>query len=338
LSSLLIITILALYYKTQSTIIMRAVFLDQQTFNSDISLSTIKNQVTELICYSTTPANKIIERCINAEIIITNKVVLSKAITLQLPQLKLICIAATGSNNVDIIAARQQNIAVTNVSGYAQQSVAQYVFAQILAYYSQTNHHNNNTKQGLWQQSETFCYHGNAITELADKTLGIIGYGNLGKAVANIANAFKMKVLIAERPNAADIRNGRLSFKEVIQQADIISLHCPQTIETENLIDTEVFNVMKTNAMLINTARGAIINNEALISALANKKIAYAVLDVLDSEPPPADHPLLNCHLANLKITAHIAWASLEAQQRLLDGIAKNISAYSTNTSLNRLD
>jgi glycerate dehydrogenase len=317
---------------------MRAVFLDQQTFNAKTSLSPIANQLNELVCYSTTHAHEIIERCINAEVIITNKVVLSKEIIIQLPNLKLICIAATGSNNVDILAAKKQKIAVTNVSGYAQQSVAQYVFAQILEHYNQTSHHNNNTKQGLWQQSETFCYHGNSITELANKTLGIIGYGNLGKAVEKIAHAFNMSVLIAERPNVSEVREGRLSFKDVLQQADIITLHCPQTAETENLINDQTFNLMKPNGMLINTARGAVINNEALISALSNKKIAYAVLDVLDSEPPPADHPLLNCHLDNLKITAHIAWASLDAQQRLLDGIAKNISAYLTKIRLNRLD
>jgi len=317
---------------------MRAVFLDQKTFNTKTSLSAIKNQVAELICYATTQTNEIIKRCIDAEIIITNKVVLNENIIQQLPKLKLICIAATGSNNVDIIAAKKRGVAVTNVSGYAQQSVAQYVFAQILEYYSQTSHNNNNTEQGLWQKSQTFCYHGNAITELANKKLGIIGYGNLGAAVANIANAFNMTVLIAERPNTQNIRVGRLAFDEVIQQADILTLHCPQTIETEDLINSDAFNLMKTNAMLINTARGAIINNQALISALTNKKIAYAVLDVLDCEPPPKDHPLLNCHLDNLKITAHIAWASTQAQQRLLDGIAKNIAAYLTKTPLNRLD
>jgi len=335
---MLIITILAPHYKTLLTSLMRAVFLDQQTFNSKTSLSLIQERVAELVCYPTTPADNIIERCINAEIIITNKVVLSAHIINQLPKLKLICIAATGSNNVDIVTAQAQNVAVTNVSGYAQQSVAQYVFAQILEYYNQTSHHNRNTEQGLWQQSETFCYHGNAITELANKTLGIIGYGSLGKAVANIANAFNMKVIIADRPNAPIIRDGRLPFADVMQQADILTLHCPQTTETENLINDQAFDLMKNKSMLINTARGAVINNDALINALTNKKIAYAVLDVLDSEPPAIDHPLLNCHLDNLKITAHIAWASLEAQQRLLDGIAKNIAAFSTNTRLNRLD
>lgn len=335
---MLIITILAPYYKTLSTSLMRAVFLDQQTFNTKTSLSLIQKQLTELVCYSTTQTDEIIERCLNADIIITNKVLLSAKIIYQLPTLKLICIAATGSNNVDIVAAKKQDVAVTNVSGYAQQSVTQYVFAQILEYYNQTSHHNSNTEQGLWQQSNTFCYHGNAITELAGKTLGIIGYGNLGKAVANIANAFGMKVIIAERPNTSQIRGGRLPFADILQQADILTLHCPQTVETEDLINDQAFDLMKANAMLINTARGAVINNEALIDALTDKKIAYAVLDVLDSEPPPADHPLLNCHLDNLKITAHIAWASLEAQQRLLDGIAKNIAAFFTNTRLNRLD
>jgi len=317
---------------------MRAVFLDLKTFNAQTSLSAIKNQVAELICYAMTHTNEIVKRCIDAEIIITNKVVLNENIIQQLPKLKLVCIAATGSNNVDIIAAKKQGIAVTNVSGYAQQSVAQYVFAQILEYYNQTSHNNNNTEQGLWQKSQTFCYHGNAVTELASKKLGIIGYGNLGAAVANIANAFNMTVLIAERPNSQKIRVGRLPFDEVIQQADILTLHCPQTIETEGLINSDVLDLMKNNAMLINTARGAIIDNQALMSALTNKKIAYAVLDVLDCEPPPKDHPLLNCQLDNLKITAHIAWASTQAQQRLLDGIAKNIDAYLTKIQLNRLD
>ena len=317
---------------------MRAVFLDKDTFSSAIGFSIIEQQVTKLNCYAKTSPTEVITRCLDAEIIITNKVQLTAEILSTLPKLKLICISATGYNNVDIGAARDLNIAVTNVSGYAGQSVAQYVFAQLLEYFQQTSHHNNNTAQGLWSTSAAFCYHGNGFSELAGKTLGIIGYGNLGKAVALIAQAFNMQVLISERPKATTVRAGRVAFDKLIAQADIISLHCPQTAETENLINAEVLSTMKNTAVLINTARGALIDELALVTALKNKEIAYAVLDVLSQEPPPAEHILINSKLENLKVTAHIAWASIEAQMRLINLLSENISAFKQGKRLNRLD
>ena len=317
---------------------MQAVFLDRQTFDNKILLTHIKQHTDALTCYQTTQPADTVSRCQNAEIIITNKVVLSAKILEQLPKLKLICIAATGTNNVDIKTATSLGIAVTNVSGYANHSVTQYIFSQILEYYSQTSHHHKNTEQGLWQTSPTFCYHGNGINELAGKTLGIIGYGSLGQSVARLAKAFGMKVMIAERKSASKIREGRSSFTRVLQNADIISLHCPQTIETEQLVNDYFLQEMKSTAMLINTARGALIDNQALINALTNEKIAYAVLDVLEQEPPSRDHPLLGCDLSNLKITAHIAWASFQAQQRLIELIADNILAFKQDRSVNRVD
>ncbi|WP_114326288.1 D-2-hydroxyacid dehydrogenase [Candidatus Colwellia aromaticivorans] len=317
---------------------MKAVFLDSQTFSSNISFTAIEQQVSELTCYANTTPEQVLERCQNVELLITNKVLLTAELLAKLPALKLICIAATGYNNIDISAATRLGIAVTNVSGYAGQSVAQYVLAQILAYYQQTSHHNTNTEQGYWQKSESFCYHGNAITELAGKTLGIIGYGDLGQAVVKLADAFGMNILISERINSPEIRQGRVSFDQVITQADIISLHCPQTKDTENLINRDILAKMKPTAMLINTARGALVNSTDLLVALTTKQIAYAVLDVLEQEPPPANHPLLNANLANLKITAHIAWASSEAQQRLIDLLSKNIAAYKNGERLNRLE
>ena len=321
---------------------LKVVFLDSQTFSENISFGSIEQQVTKLTCYSNTAAEKILSRCQNADIIITNKVVFTAETLAKLPQLKLICIAATGYNNVDIAAATKHNIAVTNVSGYAGNSVAQYVMAQMLEYYHHITHHNANTEQGHWQESDTFCYHGKAITELSGKTLGIVGYGSLGQAVAKLASAFGMKVLISERVNSCEIRQGRTSFDEVIAQADILSLHCPQTNDTTNLINAIVLAKMKPTAMLINTARGALVNDTDLLAALQNKQIAYAVLDVLTQEPPPADHPLLsaieNKQLANLKITAHIAWASSEAQQRLINLLSDNIAAFKRGEKLNRLD
>lgn len=325
---------------------MHAVFLDSQTFSSNISFLAIKQQVETLTCYSTTAPEQVLERCKNADIVITNKVVLSAKTLATLPKLKLICIAATGFNNIDIKAATKYQIAVTNVSGYAGNSVAQYVLAQVLEYYQQTCHHNANTKQGHWQQSEIFCYHGNAITELAGKTLGIVGYGSLGQAVAKLADAFGMNILISERPdlnpNSAEIRQGRVDFDTVISQADILSLHCPQTANTENLINADVLIKMKSTAMLINTARGALVNSDDLLAALKSNQIAYAVLDVLEREPPPIDHPLLTAlqenNLDNLKITAHIAWASNEAQQGLINLLSDNIEAFKCGKRLNRLD
>jgi glycerate dehydrogenase len=317
---------------------MRAVFLDKQTFSSDIEFYAIEQHVTELTSYAKTSSIEIIQRCLDADIIITNKVQLTAKILSALPKAKLICISATGYNNVDIEAAKHLNIAVTNVSGYAGQSVAQYVFAQLLEYYQQTSHHNSNTAQGLWSTSDTFCYHGNGIRELAGKTLGIIGYGSLGKAVATIAHAFNMKVLISERPKANIIRAERTTFDYVIEQADIISLHCPKTPETERFINANVLARMKNTAVLINTARGALIDETALLNALTNKDIAYAILDVLTQEPPSPTNPLLTNTLENLKITAHIAWASNEAQQRLINLLSENIIAFTQGERLNRLD
>jgi glycerate dehydrogenase len=311
---------------------MQTVFLDQQTFSSNISLTNIAEQVSELICYATTTEDLVIERCKSADIIITNKVILSKEMLKQLPQLKLICIAATGMNNVDLNAAEALGILVNNVSGYSQASVSQYVFAQMLEYFSNTSHHNENTRQGHWQNSPTFCFHGKGSHELAGKKIGIIGYGNLGKSVATIAQAFGMQVLIAERPYATTIRENRDSFTHVLQHADVISLHCPQTPETENLINRETLSLMKTSALLINTARGGIVNSNDLLNALKNKIISHAILDVLEQEPPSANHPLIsaltNNEIDNLSLTAHIAWASIESQQRLIDLVASNIQNF----------
>jgi glycerate dehydrogenase len=317
---------------------MRAVFLDYQTFSPSLDLSVLRQTVSKLDLYPVTTPAQVLLRSIDAEIVLSNKVILNRAILSQLPHLKLICITATGINNVDIDAARELGIAVTNVSGYAKNSVAQYVFAQLLAYYSQIEDHNNNTRTGQWQASDTFCMHGKGSDELAGKTMGIIGYGALGSKVATIARAFDMRVLIAERPKAVAIRIDRVAFEQVISQADIISLHCPQTAETEGLFNKKIFNGMKDSAVLINTARGALINNHDLLAALNNNQLACAILDVLEQEPPPKDHILLAAQSTKLKITAHIAWASQQAQQALLNLVAANIKAFKQDERTNRID
>ena len=304
---------------------MKAIFLDRQTFSETTSLAVIESQVSTLTCYPLTQQAQIIERCDDAEIIITNKVVFNKSLLTALPAVKLICIAATGTNNVDMLAAEALGIVVSNVKGYAKNSVPQYIFAHLLTYFNQPQHHYHNTQSGQWSNGQTFCYHGNGSSELAGKTIGIVGHGDLGQAVAKIATAFGMQVMLADRQNASSVRAGRHDFTEVIKQADIITLHCPQTEATVRLIDKTQLAKMKNTAVLINTARGAIINNNDLHQALKTQQIAYAILDVLEQEPPPHDHLFMRQPLDNLKLTAHIAWASIEAQQALLDSVAKNI-------------
>ena len=316
---------------------MHCVFLDVQTFEQHINLEAITKHVSTFVKYKTTQQSQIVERCEKADIVITNKVVFDKETLANLPQLKLICVAATGTNNIDLVAAKQQNVLVTNVKGYSNQSVAQYVFAQLLAYFSRVEKHNNNVKQGKWQSQPVFCLHDIGSDELAGKTLGIIGHGSLGQTVEKIACAFGMKVLIAERQGASSVRDGRTAFDKVLMTSDIISLHCPLTEETKHLINERSLSLVKKSAVLINTARGDVIENKALLFALENKQLGAAILDVLDQEPPPADHPLLTSSLNNLFITAHIAWGSSQSQQRLLNLLSEHIEAFVSNKTVDSL-
>ncbi len=314
-----------------------AVFLDTKTFADTVDLSPIKTVVDQLICFDFTSQNQIIERCQTAEILITNKVIISADIIQQLPQLKLICVAATGVNNIDLTACQQHKVTVCNVTHYAANAVAQYVFSQLLNYYEQLDKQLAQVKAGYWPKSTSFCLHGASIEELAGKTLAICGFGDLGQKVAKIAQAFELNVLILERPNATVIRENRVPFEQGIQVADIVSIHCPLTDDTFHLFDQATLSLMKKGSVLVNTARGAIVDNQALIDALSQQHLAAAFIDVLDEEPPRQDHPLLNSQLSNLFITAHIAWASRQAQQRLIDTIASNIKAFLTGELQNRL-
>ncbi len=316
---------------------MRAVFLDQQTFSQDIDFSLLIAQTKEFTGYDNTQPEQVVERCKKADIVITNKVVLNAAILKQLPDLKLICVAATGTNNIDITAAKALGIAVTNVADYAGSSVAQYILAQLLHYFQNIHAHNQNTRDGNWSKSETFCMHGSPIEELAGKTLGLIGYGHIAESLAKIAKAFGMSVIIGERKGATRIRQNRISFEHLLRDSDIISLHCPLTEDTEKLINNDTLALMKPTALLVNTARGPIVCSEALRAALIKGTIAYAIIDVLETEPPPACHPLLIDMPENIAVTAHMAWASKQAQTRLLATLAKNIQSFEKGHKLNRL-
>ncbi len=271
------------------------------------------------------------------EVAVTNKLVLDAAAIAGADQLKLICVAATGTNNVDLAAAARHDIPVVNVTGYATAAVSQHVFALMLAHATRWPDYAAAVARGDWSRSAFFCLLDYPIEELAGQTLGIIGYGTLGRAVADIARAFGMRVLIAERPGAA-LRADRVALTTLYEQADIVSLHCPLTESTRHLIDADALTCMRPDAFLINTARGAIVDERALAAALRDGRIAGAALDVLAAEPPPADHPLLAPDIPNLIVTPHSAWASRGARQRVLDGVAANIRAFRDGQAINQVN
>ena len=317
---------------------MKTAFLDYKTVDpSDLDLSPLRKIAPNLILYDKTAADEVNKRIQDAEIIIINKTKLDAAALYQAKKVKLICLVATGTDNVDLVAAKEQGVTVCNIKNYCTDSVAQHVVLSILALSHHFNEYQLSLKQGLWQKSEQFCLLEYPITELSAKTLGIVGLGVLGTAVANLAVSFGMRILVAEsfRPENGMTNDAqqkpefkRVPFQDLVSQSDVISLHCPLTPETKDLFDLKTFKSMKKNALLINTARGGLINDEALLHALENGSIAGAALDVLDREPPAADHPLLTSGLPNLIVTPHIAWAAKEARQRALDEIAKNIACY----------
>lgn len=307
---------------------MKTVFLDRSTIDPSISLETIKSQVSELIEYDLTSPQEVFERVQDAEIIITNKVVIDSSIMEKLSNLRLICITATGMNNVDLVAAKAHNIVVKNVSGYSTHSVTQHVFTYLLNAVSNVPSYLKNNTDKPWQQSPKFCQIDFPISELNGKKLGILGYGNLGQSVAKVASAFGMEILISERPGEKHMRKGRIDFEEMLRQSDVISLHCPLTQENVGLFDKHVFTQMKQGVIFINTARGPIVNSMALGESLKSGQVAHAIVDVLEQEPPSKDHPLVQTDVPNLSLTHHIAWGSLQAQAVLIDGVASNIRHY----------
>lgn len=307
-------------------LVAKGAFVDASTLGGDIELSLL----TELSCrcWATTSPEQMVERVIDADYIITNKVVIDADMMAQLPKLKLICVAATGTNNIDLEAADKLGITVRNVTDYAGSSIAQLVFSLISELLLHTRSYIDLVRAGHWSNSPHFCLFDKPIVELAGKTIGLIGYGTLAKSVEKVARAYDMKVLIAARKGEAATITGRQAFEQVLKQADIISIHCPLTAETENLISTAEFELMKTTAVLINTARGGIVDEQALLHALRDKKIAAAATDVLSQEPPSNNHPMLINQPDNLLITPHIAWATVEARQRVLSQVVGNINDF----------
>lgn len=308
---------------------MKIVILDARALNpGDLSYDCI-SQFGEVTQYQRTETEaQTIERIGDSEIVLVNKVPITETVLAACPNIKLICVQATGYNIVDTAACAKRGIPVTNVPTYGTAAVAQFTMALILEMCHRIGLHNHSVHQGDWMHAETFCYWLTPQMELAGKTLGIIGFGRIGQAVGHLAKAFGMKVIAYNRSQTEDGRKiaEYVDLDTLFAESDIISLHCPQTAQTENLINADTIAKMKDGAMLVNTARGGLVDENALVDALESGKLRYAALDVVSQEPMQADNPLLKTR--KCIITPHIAWAPVESRQRLLDTVVENIRAF----------
>lgn len=315
---------------------MKIVVLDGYTLNpGDLSWDTL-NSLGNVTMYDRTSTAEIVTRCAGAEIILTNKVPLDEVTLNQLPNLKYIGVTATGYNIINTEVCKQKGIMVSNVPGYSTASVAQLTFALLLELTHHVQRHSDSVMDGKWSRSADFCFWDFPLVELEGKTMGIIGLGAIGGKVADIASAFGMKVIAAGRTHTDQSHRkdfGWVTMTELFQQADVISIHCPLTPETQHLINKETLALMKPTAFVLNTSRGPIINAADLAEALNNNVIAGAGIDVLPTEPPPADNPLFKAK--NCIITPHIAWATKEARTRLMDITISNMQAFLNGEPVN---
>lgn len=307
---------------------MKIVILDGYTANpGDLSWGSLK-ELGEVTVYERTRREEIAGRAADADIVLTNKVVMDREMMALLPRLKYIGVLATGYNVVDIEAARERDIIVTNVPAYSTESVAQTVFAHLLTVTNRTEHYAQQNRLGRWAENRDFCYWDTELTELAGKTMGIVGLGHIGRRVAEIALAFGMQVKAMTSKKAEELPAGiqKAELQSLLASADVVSLHCPLTEDTRHLIHRETIRLMKPSAILINTGRGPLVDDEALAEALNEGRLRAYCADVVTEEPPKADHPLL--HAPNAFITPHIAWATVEARKRLLQTAIGNVEAF----------
>ncbi|WP_180190076.1 2-hydroxyacid dehydrogenase [Acinetobacter sp. YH01009] len=307
---------------------MKAVFLDYQSLDKqDLDFSGLDAQFDELTLYPATTASEVAQRIQGADVIISNKVHINAEHMQLNPQLKLILISATGTNNVDLVHAQQQGIVVCNCQAYGTAAVAQHTLMLMLNLATSFRQYDRAVQQGDWQKADQFCLLDFPIIELAGKTLGIVGYGELGQAVAHLAKAFGMKIMIGALPNRP-MAAERVAFSEMLAQVDFLSLHCPLTEETRDLLNHESLAQMKASAFVINCARGGVVNESALAEALKLGTIAGAATDVLTVEPPKQGNVLLDPSIPNLIITPHSAWGSVDARQRIVQQLVENVEAF----------
>ncbi|CUR48005.1 D-2-hydroxyacid dehydrogenase [Alloalcanivorax xenomutans] len=316
---------------------MQGVFLDIETIKpSELDLSALRAALSGWTFHDRTAPEQVAERLAGAAVAVTNKVVIDRATMDACPDLKFIGISATGTNNVDLGAAREKGIVVSNVVGYSTATVAQHAVALMLGLATQWHRYDRDAQQGRWSESTMFCRMDYPVVDLAGRTLGIIGYGALGRQVAAIARAMGMDVLVAAslRPGAGPAPD-RVPLPEFLRRADVISLHCPLTEDTQGLVNDDFLAAMRPGAFLINTARGPLVDEAALERSLRAGHLGGAALDVLSQEPPPADHPLLGGDVPNLIVTPHSAWVSTECRQRMVDQVVENIHAWRNGQPVN---
>ena len=312
----------------------RIVFLEGNTIQASFRAPNFDHEWIE---HGETLASQVIDRVRDATIIISNKLSLGEADLSQARDLRLIAIAATGSDCIDLDYCRRRGIAVCNVRGYATNTVPEHVLMMVLALRRNLLAYRQDVQRGLWNQSKQFCLLTHELHDIRESTFGVIGYGSIGKAMARLAESVGMRVLISEHKDAAETREGRTRFDETLRLSDVISLHCPLNDETTNLIGALELKTMKRNALLINAARGALIDESALIEALRSGQLAGAGIDVLREEPPRQGNPLLDRDLPNLIVTPHVAWASAEAVQALADQVIDNLEAFVAGNPQNLL-
>ncbi|MEX0734231.1 MAG: D-2-hydroxyacid dehydrogenase [Steroidobacteraceae bacterium] len=316
---------------------MRAVFLDFGTVsNGDLDTGPLERAAPGIVFHDQTSQAEVPPRVAGFEAVFANKCVIDGATIEANPQLRLITLTATGVDNVDLAAARNAGIAVCNLRDYCTQSVVQHVFAMLLALTHRLADYHALVASGRWQQAGQFSVFPYPIRELQGRIFGIVGLGTLGRAVAETARAFGMQVEVANRPGGA-ATPGRKDLGELLPLLDVLSLHCPLTDATRGLIGAQQLRHMKPDAVLINTARGALVDTRALADALKNHRLGGAGIDVLEREPPPADHPLLDPAVPNLIVTPHIAWAAREARQRCIDELALNVESFLSGGRRNRV-
>ncbi len=313
----------------------RIIFLERNTIAANFRRPGFDHEWVE---FGESFQDQVVARLWSATIAISNKLALREPELSQLPDLKLIAIAATGSDNIDLNYCRAHNIAVSNTRGYAVNSVPEHVLMLVLALRRNLLAYRADVQNGLWQHSKQFCLLTHQLHDINGSTLGIIGYGSIGKAMARLAESIGMRVLVSEHKHAKPTRAGRTSLEDTLRQSDVISLHCPLTDETRDLIGVAEFEMMKPGVLLINTARGALVDDTALVEALRTGKIAGAGYDALREEPPRNGSLLLDLNLPNFIITPHVAWASNEAVQALADQVIDNIEAFIAGTPQNLLN
>jgi glycerate dehydrogenase len=316
----------------------KAAFLDYATLGPDVDTAALE-RVVDATYYECSAVGEVSARVVDCDIAILNKAKLGREALERATKLKLIALVATGSDNVDLAAAKERGIAVANIRDYCSTSLSQHVFALVLGFTQQVAGYSALVRSGAWQQSSTFAMFDYPMRELTGRVLGLIGYGSLGQAVARLGECLGMKVIIAARLGTAraDVPSDRVHFDDVIEQADVLSLHCPLTPQTRHMIGAPQFARMKRDAVLINTARGGLIDSDALVAALRAGKIGGAGIDVLASEPPDEDDPLLDPDVPNLIVTPHIAWAAKESRQRALDQVTENITDFLAGGKLRRI-